>query len=173
MRLFSWRRPELDAVMAEEAADLLVGDPDPILYSDRLDSLEMEACDVRAILTPPLKPRRGSWHVPCPICGLEFFDTDTIRRVRYADGTRPYVHAWHLEKRQESPEECRHGLAPETCSWCNGTDQAVSFPLSRSFPARRAGQCIVCKERFARQTVIVKVSTPTGIGWAHGFHRSE
>lgn len=170
MRFFARRRfpVEIDELIAKEEGELLIddGDPDPILFSDRLDSAEMVP------LTPVLTPRRGGWHDPCPICGDEFTNDDRIRRVRYANGTRPYVHARHLERHEETPEQCRHGLAPGSCSWCNGTDTHVGASLSRAFPARRAGVCLLCGERFGVGTVIVKASTPNGVGWVHGSHRA-
>lgn len=168
MRIFTRRPRRPEDVIAEEAADLLIddGDPDPILFSDRLDSLEMVP------LTPVESPRRGSWHAPCPICREAFKPDAKVRRVRYADGSRPYVHAEHLDQRDERDGECRHGIAEENCSWCNGSDPYVSFPRSRAFPARRPGRCVVCEEPFGAGEVIFKASSHKGVGWAHGWHRA-
>ena len=147
-------------------------DPAPALADERADLL-IEA--VSEYLTPAglagevTTARRGSWHAPCVICGAAFLPAEEIRRVAYADGTRPYVHAWHLEG-DRSDEECRHGLLPESCRWCNGSERAVSYPRSRSFRARRPGRCITCSEAFGAGELICKVSSPAGIGWAHAFH---
>ena len=124
-------------------------------------------------LGPVQHPRRGSWHAPCPVCREAFKETDEIRRVRYADGTRPFVHAEHLRPHAEEAGVCRHGMADGTCSWCNGTDPYVSFPLTRTFAAKRPGACVKCGERFGRGTLIVKGSTARGVGWCHAFHLED
>ena len=150
-------------------------DPAPALAAERADLLiesVSEYLSTAGLLGEVTTARRGSWHAPCVICGGVFKAAEEIRRVAYADGTRPYVHAWHLEG-ERAADECRHGLVPASCRWCNGSERAVSYPRSRSFRARRPGRCITCSEAFGAGEVICKVSSPSGIGWAHAFHEEE
>lgn len=117
------------------------------------------------VLGTTTTPRRG-WGQGCGICGERFQDADRIRPVLAADGSRPYVHASHLEG--SDPSHCRHGEPAASCERC----RAATGPrmLSKTFRARRKGRCILCGQAVRPLELIARVASHAGIGFAHAEH---
>lgn len=114
--------------------------------------------------------RRGSWHSPCPLCGLKLQATEKVRKVLLTDGQRGWVHAACLAGRLLAPDACRHGISPGTaCTWCQGR-RPRAIPLSRPFTARRQGRCVLCAVPVQTGSRTLRVSTLAGAGYAHAWH---
>lgn len=120
----------------------------------------------------PLQARGAVVGIPCPICSLRIEKASPVFNVILQIGLSATVHLSCVYEPPKSTEEgCRHEIYPASaCTLCSGKEVS-SVALSRAFPARKSGRCIVCSEGFAAGSYIAKFRVHGRFGWGHDLHR--